>query len=96
MSGDDFEPEPDASSTTRHVGIYEFVLLDAGEEHSPPRQPVLRVALVEDGTVSLAIEEYEEDAKTSTYRRVASVIVDLEPLYNGLNACVKSDGRKQV
>jgi len=78
----------------RHTGIREFVLLQTDERHGPPSQPVLRVQLLPDNMVSLAIEKYDEDAKTATYTRIESVIVDGEPLWNGLLAMWASEGIK--
>lgn len=82
-------------ATTRSVGIHEFVLLDVGEKYGPPVQPVLRVSLLPDRQVSFAIEQYDEDAKKATFTRIESIIVDLEPLMNGLLASGYSEGTKK-
>lgn len=79
---------------TRHVGIAEFVVHDIDERTGPPSKPVLRVSLIGRDLLSLAIEAYDEDAKVSTFTRKQSIVVDLEPFYNGLRACLASAGRK--
>lgn len=81
-------------SKVRSVGIKSFSLLDVDEAYAPPAQPVLTVSLLYDGLVSLAIEHYDETHDFRSYNRIASIIVDLEPLVNGLNASMLSEGKK--
>ncbi len=79
---------------TRHVGIESFSLLDVDEAYGPPEQPVLTVSLLSGDLVSLVIEKYDETYDTRKYERIGSIIVDLEPLWDGLVACMLSSGRK--
>lgn len=83
-----------SDQTPRHVGIREFVVRDINDLTEPPELPLLRVSLIGRDLVSLAIEQYDEDHKTATYERVTSIIVDLEPLCNGLRASIDSHGTK--
>jgi hypothetical protein len=83
-------------SDQRAVGIRSFVIEDVQEKHGPPSSPVLHVQLLPDNVVSLSIEKYDEDNKKITLTRVAQVIVDIEPLCNGLNAAIRSEGRKAL
>lgn len=82
------------SQQTRPVALSEFIVHQADETTSPPSQPILRVSLIGGDLLSLAIEKYDEDAKTTTLTRIESVIVDVEPLLNGLVASLASSGRK--
>lgn len=82
-----------AEPKLRHVGIQSFELLDVDEKYGPPAQPVLTVAVIGD-VVSLAIDSYEETHEKRVYHRIASIIVDVEPLYNGLMASMNSSGYK--
>ena len=88
----------DSGSTTpkqRPVGIRSFTLLDVDTKYEPPERPHLNVALIGD-LVSLEIqtEEYDAKTQTTTVKRIAGIIVDAEPFWNGLLASVISDGQK--
>ena len=82
------------SEEVRSVSLEEFVIYDAGERMGPPDSPVLRVRNAGPHMVTVAIERYDEDNKTATFTRMAEVIVDLEPLWNGLAAMRTSEGLK--
>ena len=78
----------------RSVRISEFVVEACDERTAPASEPVLRVSLIGGDLLSLAIEDYDEDRKKATFTPRESIVVDLEPFWNGLVASLLSAGKK--
>src|SRR6201984_1605175 len=84
FEGDGAPPEPPGPKK-RRVGSREFVVLDVDENYEPPERPRLRVDLI-GNLIGFHIETVEYDAKlkVTVVREIASIVVDVEPLWNGL------------
>jgi hypothetical protein len=71
----------------RRVGIEHFFLADV----DPRDDRLLRVTPTGDGTVGLTIVQRTEDVPVKE-TELGSLIVDIEPLWNGLRAMLVSEG----